>query len=357
MASWEWTKSSRLLRVLAAVTRDVGRMEVIEVPEPPPPQAGEVVVRPDAVGICGSDFHFFAGELQIFDGSPYPRIQGHELTATVERVGPQTPAGLSLGTRVAIHPLSACGHCYPCRVGRPNVCDNFSLIGIHTDGGLQQLLAVPAAQVFPIAVDEPAVAALAEPVSIAVRSLHRSRIEPGERVVILGAGPIGQAIHLLALERGASTLLVDRVQSRLELGAANGAEPLLWEDAEQVVKACREWSGGEGPPLVFDATGAPEPIRAAADMVASAGRVTVVGMSGEVVGLRIGAFTEKEIDILGVSCCGSEEFGEAVGFVERHGHSLERLISRRFPLERAPEALDYAMKNPGEVMKVVITGS
>jgi threonine dehydrogenase-like Zn-dependent dehydrogenase len=80
-------------------------------------------------------------------------------------------------------------------------------------------------------------------------------------------------------------------------------------------------------------------------------------MSGEEVPLRIGTFTEKEIDMLGVSCCGSEEFGEAVRFVEGHREPLERLISRRFPLDRAPEDVGYAMENPGEVMKVVITGS
>ena len=250
-----------------------------------------------------------------------------------------------------------CGSCYPCRVGRGNVCDNFSLIGIHTDGGLQELIRVPESQVFPIEADEPAVAALAEPVSIAVRSIHRSGISEGERVVILGAGPIGQAVHLLAAERGATTLLVDRVQSRLDFGAANGAEALVWRDRDQVTDDCRSWSGGEGPPLVFDATGAPDPIRAAVDMAASAGRVVVVGMSGEEVPLRIGTFTEKEIDMLGVSCCGSDEFREAVNFVEGHREPLERLISRRFPLDRAPEAVGYAMDNPGEVMKVVITGS
>ena len=332
-------------------------MEVLDVPEPPPPGPGEVIVHPDAVGICGSDFHFLAGELQIFDESPFPRIQGHEFTGTVEQIGPGGSSRISTGDRVAIMPISSCGECYPCQVGRGNVCDNFSLIGIHTDGGLQERIRVPESQVFPIAAEQPAVAALAEPVSIAVRSIHRSGISEGERVVILGAGPIGQAVHLLAHERGATTLLVDRVQSRLDFGVANGAEPLVWEDRDQVVGACREWSGGEGPPLVFDATGAPDPIRAAVDMAASAGRVVVVGMSGEEVPLRIGTFTEKEIDMLGVSCCGSDEFAEAVSFVERNREPLERLISRRFPLEEAPEAVGYAMENPGEVMKVVITSS
>jgi threonine dehydrogenase-like Zn-dependent dehydrogenase len=332
-------------------------MEVLDIPEPPAPGPGEVIVAPDAVGICGSDFHFFSGELQIFEDSPYPRIQGHEFTGTIEQLGPETSGRLAAGDRVSILPLSHCGECYPCRVGRGNVCDNFSLIGIHTDGGLQEKLRVPEAQVFPISTGEPAIAALAEPFSIGVRTIHRARVADGERVVILGAGPIGQASHLLARDRGASTLLVDRLQSRLDLGASTGAEGLLWEDREQVVEACREWSGGEGPPLVIDATGVPDPIRAAVDMVASAGRVTVVGMSGEEVPLRIGTFTEKEVDMLGVSCCGPEEFAEAVRFVENNEALLESLITRRFPLERAPEALAYAMENPAEVMKVVITTS
>jgi L-gulonate 5-dehydrogenase len=332
-------------------------MEVLDVPEPAAPGPGEVIVHPDAVGICGSDFHFFSGELQIFEDSPFPRIQGHEFTGTIEALGPETSGRLSVGDRVSILPLSNCGECYPCRVGRGNVCDNFSLIGIHTDGGLQEKLRVRESQVFAIATDEPATAALAEPFSIGVRAVHRARIAEGERVVILGAGPIGQASHLLARERGATTLLVDRIQSRLDLGAATGAEGLLWEDRDQVVEACRDWSGGEGPPLVIDATGVPDPIRAAVDMVASAGRVTVVGMSGEEVPLRIGTFTEKEVDLLGVSCCGPEEFTQAVRFVEGNQAQLQPLITRRFSLDQAPEALAYAMDNPADVMKVVITSS
>src|SRR6266540_3838684 len=332
-------------------------MEVLDVPEPPPPRPGEVIVRPDAVGICGSDFHFFTGELQIFEESPYPRIQGHEFTGTIEQLGPETSGRLGVGDRVSVLPISSCGECYPCRVGRGNVCDNFSLIGIHSDGGLQEKLRVPESQVFSISTDQAATAALAEPLSIGVRTVNRARVADGERVVVLGAGPIGQAAHLLSRARGGTTLLVDRLQSRLDLGAATGAEGLLWENRDQVVEACREWSGGEGPPLVIDATGVPDPIRAAVDMVASAGRVTVVGMSGEEVPLRIGTFTEKEVDLLGVSCCGPEEFAEAVRFVEANEGRLESLITRRFSLERAPEALSYAMEHPAEVMKVVITSN
>jgi threonine dehydrogenase-like Zn-dependent dehydrogenase len=109
--------------------------------------------------------------------------------------------------------------------------------------------------------------------------------------------------------------------------------------------------------VVFDATGAPAAVRAMVDMVASAGRAVQVGMSGDEVSLRIGSLTEKELDLLGVSCCGAAEFGQAVAVVERNVDVLERLISHRFALEKAPEALRFAMENPTEVMKVIIGGA
>ena len=216
---------------------------------------------------------------------------------------------------------------------------------------------MPESQVFPIDAAEPAVAALAEPVSIAVRSIHRSGISEGERVVILGAGRSARPCTCWRVSGERRRCSSTACRAASSWAQRTAPKTLDWTDRDQVVEDCREWSGGEGPPLVFDATGAPDPIRAAVDMVASAGRVVVVGMSGEEVPLRIGTFTEKEIDMLGVSCCGSDEFREAVGFVEAHRESLERLISRRFPLDEAPEAVGYAMDNPEEVMKVVITSS
>jgi threonine dehydrogenase-like Zn-dependent dehydrogenase len=334
----------------AVVTRGPHEMEVTDLAEPPEPGPGEVLVRPGAVGICGSDFHFFLGELPVGD---FPRIQGHEVGATIEAVGPDTREDLRPGGHVALWPLSSCGSCYPCRVGRSNACDNFELIGIHTDGGLRELMLMPQTHVF-ATVQEPVVAALAEPVSIAVRTLNRAKVAEEERVVVLGAGPIGQSIAMLARDRGGEVLLVDRMRNRLDLGEDLGMLPLGWDERDQVVSDVLDWTGGEGAPVVIDATGAADPIRAGVDMASSAGRVVVVGMGPGDVPVRIGSLTEKEIDVLGVSCCGGEEFGEAVAFVESHSDDLSKLVSHEFPLDRAPEALTFAMEHPAEVMKVVI---
>ncbi len=341
----------------AVVTQEVGAMAVLDRPEPPDPGPGEVVVAPEATGICGSDYHFFTGELSdAAGGSQFPRVQGHEAAARIAAVGPGCDERLAVGGRVALWPLHACGHCYPCSVGRDNACDNFSLIGIHSDGSLQELLRIDADHAFPIEVDDPAVAAMAEPVSIAVRAVERGRIAAGERVVVLGAGPIGQCVCLVARERGAEVLVVDLQAGRLQLSREMGAETLVWNGADEVVAAARRWAGAAGPPVAVDATGAPPAVRAMIDMVASAGRAVQVGMSVHDVGVRIGSLTEKELDVLGVSCCGAGEFADAVGVVERNSELIARMISHQFPLGQAPDALRFAIDNPSDVMKVVIRG-
>jgi L-gulonate 5-dehydrogenase len=330
-------------------------MRVVDVPDPGEPDAGEVIVRPEAVGICGSDFHYFLGHIgSVEDSQLYPRIQGHEAAGIVEDIGPDCPPHVRVGERVAIWPLVSCGHCYPCRIGRRNVCANISLIGVHRDGALQERLRVPVAQVFPVGDQDAAIAALIEPVSIAVRAVGRGRVEPGEKVVVFGAGPIGQAVAAAALDRGASVLLLDPVASRLEHGRATGAEVLAVEEEGDVVAAVREWAGGDGPEAVFEATGVPEVARTAVDLVAQAGRVVVIGLSSRDAPLRVGNLAFKEIDVLGVSCCNADEFGEAVSLVARRHEALSGLVTHEFPLEQAPEAIVYAMRHPAEVMKAVI---
>lgn len=339
----------------AAVAERIGVMSVVDRTAPGEPGRGQVLVHPEAVGLCGSDYSLFSGHMSdAAGGSQFPRVLGHEVGATIAAVGPECRADLTSGQRVAMLPISACGACYPCSVGRPNACDNFSLVGIHTDGGLQELLVLPQEQVFPIRASDGALAALAEPVSVAVHAVHRARVRSGERVVVLGAGPIGQCVAVVARELGAEVLLVDLQESRLELGRALGAETLQWTTAAEVVGYAREWGNAGGVPVAVDATGVPAAVRAMVDMVASAGRAVQVGMSPEDAPIRIGSLTEKELDVLGASCCTQEDFGEAVGVVERNADALARLVSHEFALSQAPEAIDFAMSNPTEVMKVVI---
>jgi L-gulonate 5-dehydrogenase len=339
----------------AAVAEAVGAVTLLERDEPPRPGPGEVLLAPEAVGICGSDYHFFLGELSAeAGGSQFPRVLGHEVGARIAALGAGCREELEVGQLIALWPLIACGHCYPCSVGRPNTCDNFKLIGIHVDGGLQQHLVTGQEQVFPIAVESASVAALVEPLSIAVQAVRRANVRTGERVVVLGAGPIGQCICLVARKYGAHVLAVDLQPSRLQLSAGIGADTLVWTGAEQTIEAARAWAGPAGAPVVFDATGAAAAVQAMVEIVASAGRAVQVGMSNQTASIRVGLLTEKELDLLGVSCCDSSGFAEAVRIAELRHEQLARVVSHEFPLERFPEALQFAIDNPTDVMKVVI---
>jgi L-gulonate 5-dehydrogenase len=339
----------------AAVTQDRGRMEVVSVAEPGEPGPGQVLVQPEAVGICGSDFHYFLGDIGTIEDPSvlYPRIQGHEAAGTILATGDDTP-GLETGMRVALWPVRACGHCYACRIGRGNACVNISLIGVHEEGALQEQLLMPAAQVFPVGDQDAVVAAVIEPMSIAVRTVVRGRVATGEKVVVIGAGPIGQALALAATDRGASVLLVDTLETRLARGAAMGAETLQVTRDESFVPAVREWAGGDGPEVVIEASGVAELVQSCVELVAQAGRVVVVSLSSDRAPIRVGDLPLKEIDVLGVSCCGSGEFGDAVDLVSRRRDAAASLVTHEFTLDEAPHAMTYAMEHPTEVMKAVV---
>ena len=330
-------------------------MQVVDVPEPGPAAPGWVVVRPETIGICGSDFHYFHGDLgSVSDEELYPRVQGHEFSAIIEDVGPGCPPSLAAGQRVAVWPVIACGSCHACRLGRGNACERIDLIGIHRDGALQQRVSIPASQAFPVTDTDARLSAFIEPMSIAVRTVVRGRVAAGERVLVLGAGPIGQAVAIAALDRGASVLMVDRVAARLERGGASGADLAVLEPGDDLVSRAREWSGGELPEVVVEATGAQEPMRAALDAVAQTGRVLVVGLSTHEVPLRIGTLPFRELDVLGVSTCSAEDFAEAVELVARRRDAVEPLISHEYSLEEAPAAIAFAIANPAEAMKVLV---
>jgi threonine dehydrogenase-like Zn-dependent dehydrogenase len=341
--------------VLAAVTRSPGEMILENVSDPGPARAGNVILRPEAVGICGSDFHLYSGDVGALSGARdfYPRIQGHEVSAVV--TDPGDAKTLTEGDRVAIWPLMPCGRCYPCRVARPNVCTRFRLVGVHADGGLAERLEVPASLTFGVGDLDPDCTAFAEPASIAVHALARGGLRAGEQVVVFGAGPIGLATVLAAAHAGARVLSVDPVTARRDLAERLGAERAAWAPATGLLEEVRDWTGGEGPPLVVETSGEPAVLPQAIEMVSAAGRVVVVGMSSAAAPIRPGAFPEKEIEVTGSSCATAEDFRNAIRLVSANRASLAALFSHHFPLSRAAEAFEFAMKRPPDAIKIVVT--
>lgn len=333
----------------AAFTLEPRHMEVREVarPEPGPDEA---LVRIEAVGLCGSDLHFYLGD------NPYctfPQTQGHELAGTVVGFGGAYAGPLKVGDRVAVEPLRPCGACYPCRHGHPNCCIRLNVLGVHVPGGLAEYFAVKTQNLYAAAGLDRELTALVEPISIGLHAVGRGRVTAEDQVVVFGAGPIGQAVLLAAADRGARVLVVDRIASRLELARALGAEMVVDASHQTPIEAITAWSDGDGAAVVFDATGVPALIRSAVDAVASAGRIVIVGISTEEVSIPVIAFTRKELNILG-SRNNVGVFGEAVNLVRRHQEKARRLITHRFPLEQVPEAIEFALANPAEAEKVLI---
>jgi L-gulonate 5-dehydrogenase len=182
----------------------------------------------------------------------------------------------------------------------------------------------------------------------------RARVSAEDRVVVLGAGPIGQAVCLAARDRGAAVLVADLVPERLEHARAMGAEEVVCGDAAAVAGTAAEWAGGDGVAVLIETTGVPAVVRTAFDITAPAGRLVLVALSHEEVSLPLVDFPIRELDVLGVSCCNASEFADAVDLVRRNEQAVARLITDEFAFDRAPEALAYVADGAPELMKAVI---
>lgn len=323
------------------------RLTDVSAPQPGP---DDMLLDVAAVGICGSDVHLFRGE------HPYrvfPMIYGHEFSATVREVGSNVNS-IVPGDPVVVEPLLNCGRCYPCRIGRPNCCVKLQVIGVHRNGGLAESVVVPAARVYPVPRDlDRHVAALCEPFSIGMQAVGRGDITSEDRVVILGAGPIGLTVLAIAKGQGASVAIADLLPSRLQLAHELGADLLLNGNEANVQQTVLDWTDGEGASVVVEATGNVRAMESTVDLVAFAGRIVLVGVTTKPVTFPGVEWTRKELTILG-SRNNAGRFGDAVRFVLDHRNVVAKLITHRFPFDQTVQAFELADTQPDQVSKIVI---
>jgi L-gulonate 5-dehydrogenase len=327
----------------------------LDIAEIPIPQAGrgEVLVRVRAAGICGSDMHIYHGTNPLAE---YPRVIGHEFAGEIAALGEDLPPekrGLSVGDHVTVDPVTSCGVCYPCSVGRRNVCSRLKVFGVHQDGGMAEYVSVPAANAYAVPPEWSwEKAAMTEPFSIAANVLSRTGCVPSDRVLIMGAGPIGLTVLMGAVLTGARVAVADVLDSRLETARELGAELIVNSGRQNLEDEMFEWTK-EGVPLIVDAVCIPALFPSLLKMASPAGRIAHLGFSerpAEVIPLEI---TKKELSIVG-SRLNCNMFPRVIEWFEK-GLDPEKLISHTFPFTQVREAFSFIEEKPLETCKVMLT--
>ncbi|WP_018915610.1 Zn-dependent oxidoreductase [Vreelandella zhanjiangensis] len=319
--------------------------------EIPTPAAGEVLVRVAFAGICGSDMHIIHGDNAFVR---FPRITGHEFAGVIEALGEGVP-DVSVGDRVCVDPVISCGTCYPCRINRPNVCSALEVIGVHRNGGFEEFVCVPAANVHQVPEHiELDAAALVEPYTIAANVLDRMQPHRGDRLLILGAGMIGMTILQMARAMGIDEIIVtDVIDERLAAAKELGATHVLNSRTQDVEKEILALTEGEGVPLIADAACVPALLPQMLRLASPAGRIGLLGFSVQPSDLIQLEVIKKELTLVG-SRLNNRKFPEVLALMASGKLDPLALVSHRLPLSDMPGAIDMLDHRPEEARKVLI---
>ncbi|MDX3586369.1 zinc-dependent alcohol dehydrogenase [Streptomyces europaeiscabiei] len=335
---------TRAVRYIAARTLDTAPTESS------PPGPGEVEVAPAYVGICGTDLHIFHGDMDTRVHTP--AILGHEMSGRIVRVGPEVE-GWQPGDAVTVMPLRWDDTCPACRAGHQHICQHLDFIGIDSPGAMQQRWTVPAATLLrlpdSVSLDR---AALVEPTAVAVHDVGRAAVRGGERVVVVGGGPVGVLIALVARAAGAEVRLVELSAHRRLLAEKLGL--VTWNPAAtNVPDLVREWTGDAGADVAFEVSGAAAGMDTAVEVLGVRGRLCLVAIHPQHRQVDLHRFFWRELTLVGARLYDRSDFERAVTLVADGTIPAEQLISKVVPLGEAPSAFE-ALEAGGDVMKILV---
>jgi 2-desacetyl-2-hydroxyethyl bacteriochlorophyllide A dehydrogenase len=343
--------------VLAVVKESPTVGLVVKQVNSPRPGPGDVLVRPFSCGICGSDLSKFRWREHQSNNVTLPMVLGHEFAGEVVELGPEV-SGVRVGDRVAVEPFISCGHCYLCRLGEQRLCKSHVNLGSHRDGGLAELVSVPATNIIPIGPDMTATeGAMLEPLAVGVHAAWRSGIQPGESVCVVGPGPIGLLTLAVMRLRGAGPAVIAGTpadQGRLELAASMGADATFdvsrdgW--TEQARALCGESPGFD---VVVEAAGAPAALLDAFDLVRPGGRVVIAGSFDDVTPIKpYSMIKNDEVTVIGSKGRTRSDWLRAISLVQSGAVDVTRIVDTRVSLADALKGFDAAMN--GGATKVLI---
>jgi threonine dehydrogenase-like Zn-dependent dehydrogenase len=334
----------------ALVIDDVGHSGLQEMPDPDPGH-GEVLIGIRHIGLCGSDLATFTGMNPLVE---LPRIPGHEIGGEIIATGPGVADAFRSGRQVTVLPYTSCDQCSSCRKGRVNACRYNKTLGVQQNGGLADMIALPAEKVILNDTLPPHRLALVEPLSVGFHAVRRGRVAAEDRVAVIGCGMIGMGVILAATAIGATVTAIDISDEKLAIARRFGAVHTIHSRREDVAARLDELTGGDGADVVLEAVGSPETFVQAVELACFSGRVVYIGYSKAPVSYDTKYFNLKELDIFGSRNSTLEDFREVIACLERLGDNADGLISRTFAFEDAAQALPYWSETRAETLKILI---
>lgn len=332
------------VRYLAARTLDTAPAES------PPPGPGQVEIAPAYVGICGTDLHIFHGDMDARVAAP--AVIGHEMSGLIVRVGAAVE-GWSPGDAVTVMPLRWDDSCPACRAGHRHVCQHLDFIGIDSPGAMQQRWTVPATTLVRLPDSLPLDrAALVEPTAVAVHDVGRARVRDGEKAVVVGGGPVGVLIALVARAAGADVRVVEPSPHRRRIAEELGLA--AWAPGTDAIpELVRQWTGDAGADVAFEVSGAQGGVDTAVEVLGVRGRLCLVAIHARPREVNLHRFFWRELTLVGARLYDRSDFEKAVTLVADGTIPAERLISKIVPLTEAPAAFQ-ALEGGGDVMKILV---
>ncbi len=327
-----------------------GTFELTQTSEPTDVPAGYALVRIHRVGICGTDWHAFHGRQPFFN---YPRILGHELGVEVLKINdPASP--LKVGDKCSVEPYLNCGHCIACRRGKSNCCIELQCLGVHTDGGMRERITVPARKLHvsnTLSYDQ---LALVETLGIGCHAVSRANIEKGERVLVLGAGPIGLSVVPFAQAAGAEVVVADVSESRLAFCRQHMKVQTTLDARGDLVALLKALHGGDLPTVIIDATGAPPSMMRTFELMAQGGRIVFVGLYQGDVTFNDPNFHRRETTLLASRNALPGDFTRIIKLIESGVIDTTPWITHRTPAAEFIETLPKWLAPDAGVIKAMI---
>lgn len=327
-------------------------LQIIDMEKPAIDEKNNVLVKIHVAGICGSDVGIYHGKNVA---ATYPRVIGHEMVGEIVETG-ENVTKRKVGDRVIIDQVTACGHCYACRKGRPNVCENLQVRGVHIDGGYREYMAVPESDCYllpeTLSYED---AVMIEPTTIAVQACSRAELVFEDNLMIIGAGALGSSILRIArLYNPHKIIMVDIEEDKLKESLENGATDIINSKVEDVVEKAHELTDGYGPTVVIDAACFHGSFLTACKCAGNAGRVITMGFGVDPDEINQFAITSKELDVRG-SRLQNRKFQTVIDMVNKGKVNLNNSISHRFYFEDAQKAFDFNDTHDPSIRKIVLT--